>query len=589
MLRAFAGHTVVTFGLLCGLIGLLPGCWPAPASQPGEQPGATPASFTSPIDNGTWQVLYQRPGWAGGDTIDIRAVGDVMLGRGVADQSQAHGWDYPFARIGTTSNTPLLGGDLTLGNLESPLVDHPVSVRPGPYRLPAPTAFGDVLRTAGFQVLSLANNHALDAGPAGLHTSVTTLTMAGIDPLGVGADTTRARQPLYREVNGLRVALLGLNAVADPEDQPDEGQDWGRAWLDDQAVKSVQQAHAGSDLVIVVTHWGVEYMSQPSAAQRTWAQQLVAAGADLIVGAHPHVLQPIEPLSVDGHTGLVAYSLGNLLFDQSFRAETRTGAVLRVLADGQGVALAAVAVTDTLAGQVHQLPLSTTEAQQALQALGGTPDRNITTPAAHPTLQAWQWNGTSATPVTVPRQTPPVARSDVLLADLRGDGEPLWATRNVQGIVTVRDGPDEDAPIVWQNEAEDWYVSRMAVGDPNNDGRIELFLLLWKPDLHGVMRSHPFLLGWRGGRYQIIWGGSATATPMQDVAIADLDGNGETELVVLDGGIRPDDPGNRVSIWHWQSWLFHQVWHAPAGSWDMLALQDVTGDQVLEIVAATSR
>lgn len=585
--------TLLRMLMLGCLIAVLTGCTHAQPTRPAAEPPRptpdataipTPSAIAPVIDAHSWKVLYQRPGWEGGDTVDVRAVGDVMLGRYVAEVARARGFDYPFAQVGASGATPLLAADLTLGNLESPLTDRQTPLRPGPYRLPAPSAFAQPLRDAGFDALALANNHALDAGPQGLHDSATTLLAHGIQPLGVGASGDAAREPTYMDVDGMRIALLAFNAVADPEDQPDEGQDWGRAWLDDAAVEAVRQARDQADLVIVMLHWGQEYAAQPSEGQRAWARRLVAAGTDVIVGAHPHVLQPVEVLTVAGHTGLVAYSLGNFLFDQFDRPETSTGAVLRVLLDQQGVALAAAAPTDILAGQVHALPLETMEAQTALQALGAPVDHSITAHAAHPTLQAWRWDREAATSIAVPRRARAPAPPTTLLADLRGDGQPLWVTLDAQDVVTVRDGPTADAPVVWQNEEADWRVTRIAVGDPNNDGRIEVFLLLWRPDQAGILRSHPFLLGWRGGRYRIIWGGSATTVPMQDVAIGDLDGDGEQELVVLEGGTKPGDPGERVSIRRWQGWLFHQMWRSPAGQWSALGLQDLTADGTLEIV-----
>ncbi len=140
------------------------------------------------------------------------------------------------------------------------------------------------------------------------------------------------------------------------------------------------------------------------------------------------------------------------------------------------------------------------------------------------------------TAVALSPDTQIAVRPRRLSVDLRGNGQPLWATLDEDGRVEVRDGEAADAPLVWQNEADSWRVMRIDAGDPNWDGRVELVLLLWKPDAQGVMRSHPFLMGWRGGHYRIIWGGSATQMPIQDLALGDLDGDGRQELAVLEGG-----------------------------------------------------
>ncbi len=210
------------------------------------------------------------------------------------------------------------------------------------------------------------------------------------------------------------------------------------------------------------------------------------------------------------------------------------------------------------------------------------------TPSAHNTtsLDAWDWNGKDAQPVDISSSIELAPRPDKRSADLRGDGQPVWAVRDTQGVVRVYDGlPDDNAPLLWQNEAESWHIGRLDVGDPNNDGRIEYLLLLWKPDASGTIRSHPFLMGWRGGHYRIIWGGSATHRFIQDLAVGDLDADGEQELVVLEGGRKPGDMGEVLSVWHWHGWGFQQEWQSPTGQWNHLVLQDITGDAHPDIVA----
>jgi hypothetical protein len=199
---------------------------------------------------------------------------------------------------------------------------------------------------------------------------------------------------------------------------------------------------------------------------------------------------------------------------------------------------------------------------------------------------AWVWDGEKASPLYVPPDTPIPPRPDRLPADLRGNGEPLWGTLNERGVVEVRDGPGPDAPLVWHNEAANWRIARIVAGDPNDDGRIEFVLLLWKPDDEGILRSHPFIMGWRGGHYRIIWGGSATTTPIQDLALTDVEHDGKHELVVLEGGSRPGDIATTVSVWRWHGWGFQLEWRSPPGRWNTLALEDLTGDGRVEIITA---
>ncbi len=167
-----------------GLLGLL-GCVSAPAgrhhsivAKGGDTPGAAIARrWAAPAG---WHLLYSRPGFTGAATVDLRVVGDIMLARGVEPliRRQPPGWLF-----GATAG--LLRGDIVAGNLESPFATarRPDRLRPGPYRLAADPALAD--RLAPFTALSLANNHALDAGVEGLADAERVLRAAGIAPLGI--------------------------------------------------------------------------------------------------------------------------------------------------------------------------------------------------------------------------------------------------------------------------------------------------------------------------------------------------------------------------------------------------------------------
>ncbi len=575
------------------------------------------ACGTTPVpqaDSG-WQQLYTRPGWTGGPTLDLRAVGDVMLARGVAGLVERDGPAAPFASLGD-----LLDGDLALGNLESPLSARHELVRPGPYRLLAAPELAPALRTAGFSGLGLANNHTLDAGPIGLAETLATLHTAGVTPLGAATNEQAALSPLWLERAGLRIALLAFNDVRDPADpatglaRPGDSA-WsnpdfvacgsngtvcpaGRAWLSERALAAIASIRDQADLVVVLSHWGAEYSGTPSVRQRAWAARLVAAGADLVLGAHPHVLQPATVIEAGGRHGFVAYSLGNFIFDAPADPTLSSGAVLRVLLDRDGVAMVSAAPVATAGGRTTALAPTSTEGRAALAILASPdPATAASEPGALPpsieqatatplcTAQAWHWDGAAGQPLSLeatPRFPVPATYS---AADLRGDGVPLWATLDVAGVVTLRDGPEASANLLWRNEDPAWRFTRMAVGDPNDDGRTELLLLLEQPDATGVFHTQPYLLGWRGGRYRIIWGGSATPQPIREFALADLEGDGRNELVVLEGHAAADQPATSLSVWRWHGWGFQLEWRSAPGCWQQLALLDLNNDGRSEIVA----
>ena len=247
-------------------------------------------------------------------TVSLTFAGDVMLGRSVGTAHASDGWAPALRQLAPYAAST----DLAFANLESPLSDSPL-LHPGLDLRASPEA-ADALSAAGFSLVSLANNHALDAGAEGLAETRQALTAAGL--LSVGPDS----QPVHLLRNGLRLTWIALDDTTNP--------------LDLSLVRTaVAAAHASSNLIVVSVHWGSEWDVAASPRQRLVAGTLASAGADIVVGHHPHVLQPIEWIWGDGRgrPTLVAYSLGNTLFDQASPPATRQGALLLVAADAAGV------------------------------------------------------------------------------------------------------------------------------------------------------------------------------------------------------------------------------------------------------------
>lgn len=249
----------------------------------------------------------------------IVAVGDLMLGdsshflgRGVGTHVRRHGADYPLLHI----REHLDEADLFVGNLESPLSDS-LGVN----------SWGRVYRGAGVSArslrlgrrtfLSLANNHILEHGPALLAETRDLLSAAGIDHAGLATDGGLAQAETTLWLGDRSAQALAVSLVRDiTHRRVDSGEI--EKWL-------VDRLRAGSaDFRMVSLHWGDEYMHAPSPEQRRLAKKLADAGAHLVVGHHPHVLQPVERM---GDT-VVAYSLGNFLFDHDWSTGTRTGGIL---------------------------------------------------------------------------------------------------------------------------------------------------------------------------------------------------------------------------------------------------------------------
>jgi poly-gamma-glutamate synthesis protein (capsule biosynthesis protein) len=209
------------------------------------------------------------------------------------------------------------------------------------YNLIGPTRMAEGLAFAGFDLTTLATNHILDCGGYGfgcqgrtLVDTLAALRAQGIESVGAGADVAEAREVRMLERGGQRIAFLGLTAVV-PDTWAAQGRP-GAAPLSNEhlptALTDIAAARAQAEVVVVLVHWGVEYADAPTAEQRDWARQMIAAGATLVVGNHPHVIQPVEALG----DGLVAYSLGNFVFDQE-PPDTRRGLVLEVTIESGAV------------------------------------------------------------------------------------------------------------------------------------------------------------------------------------------------------------------------------------------------------------
>jgi poly-gamma-glutamate synthesis protein (capsule biosynthesis protein) len=255
--------------------------------------------------------------------VTIIAGGDVMLDRGVARQIRKHGAPWIFSGIATH----LRRADIAFANLESPLCHAPKVARAPAFR--ADPNLAPALKTAGFDVMSVANNHALDCGALGFSQTFQALKSARIQPVGAASSTWVPIQPIVMSARGVRIAWLAATEFGAPPIAI-----LSEAWLRSQ----ISAARGRADVVIVSAHWGVEYQISPTATQRKWARAALEAGADVLLGHHSHVLGPVEETKLHGRKRLVAYSLGNLIFDAPrWNRRANQSALLRLCVTKRGL------------------------------------------------------------------------------------------------------------------------------------------------------------------------------------------------------------------------------------------------------------
>lgn len=240
------------------------------------------------------------------DTLTLTCVGDVMLGRGVARICTEQGSDYPFLRV-----APLLRqADLTFGNLESPLTDLPTRF-PRVNALRGSPEMAGALRRAGFDVLSLANNHAIDYGRPGLAQTRQVLRQAGIVPVGAGPTLPVAEQGVVVLARGLPVGFLAFSNFPYTDFVHDPARE-SIVLLSEEALRrTVPPLTRRCAILVVSFHWGREGDRTVTEEERRLAHLAVDLGADLVVGHHAHVRGEIEQY----RGRLIAYCLGNLVFD----------------------------------------------------------------------------------------------------------------------------------------------------------------------------------------------------------------------------------------------------------------------------------
>lgn len=284
--------------------------------------------------------------------------GDVMLARYIGREARRRrdpAW--PFRGIAAF----LEAADIAFVNLESPFTDRARPSERGMVFRAAPEMVAG-LRLAGVDIVSTANNHARDAGGYGIEFTLNWLARNGIYPAGTGLTEEAAREGALLERNGVRFGFLAytydqLNGNHSAPDPRINGMDAGRMQED------VTRMGGRADVVIVSMHAGDEYRSRPNGEQVAFARAAVEAGASVVVGHHPHVVQPVERY----RGGAIFYSLGNLVFDQFHRRDTREGLLAEATFRGpslQEIKLHRVAIVSgaphLASRQLGPMPVSTT-------------------------------------------------------------------------------------------------------------------------------------------------------------------------------------------------------------------------------------
>lgn len=270
------------------------------------------------------------PGGAAG--AELLFAGDAMQHQAQLDIAlrEGDGERYDYSDCFTLIAPDITSADYAVINLEVPLGGGP---RYSGYPcFSAPDSYAEALRDAGFDMMLTANNHCLDSGDRAARRTITALDSLGIDHTGTWTDSARRETdlPYIRDINGIRFGFLnytyGTNGI-----EPRDGMEVALIDRDRMAREIKATRDAGAEMVVVAIHWGIEYVLLENANQRSIADFLVDQGVDMVIGGHPHVIQPLKMVSnpKTGRDALVVYSLGNFISNMK-TADTRGGALVRV-------------------------------------------------------------------------------------------------------------------------------------------------------------------------------------------------------------------------------------------------------------------
>lgn len=247
-------------------------------------------------------------GFINGEEFSIVAVGDIMLGRYIGEDLSRRGYIHPYTEV----KDIISSADIAFANLECP-----ISLKGKPedkkYCFRAHPKVIKGLKYAGFDILSLANNHTMDYGKIALQDTIGLLRKNGILSVGAGKKLKQARRPAIMKIKGIKTVFLAYNCTHPKTYNAQKNRPGvcpGKIGI---IREDIDKARESANLIIVSFHWGHEYDEEPTSSQKKLAHETIDAGADLVIGHHPHVLQGVEVYKEK----LIFYSLGNFIFDQT--------------------------------------------------------------------------------------------------------------------------------------------------------------------------------------------------------------------------------------------------------------------------------
>lgn len=505
------------------------------------------------------------------------AVGDVLLDRGVRTMIKREGLNYPFKFVKDT----IRNYDLAFCNLECPVcaTGYPLNKK---YCFRGDTSFINSVVDAGFDIISIANNHTLDWGREGFMETMNLLKKKGLYPIGGGKNQTTARKPTIITLNGLKFAFFGFvdmlpDAIVYLKDKP------GPAYASTkEIIKEIRKVRNKVDFIIVSIHWGIEFNRYPTMRQIEKAHKMIDAGADLIIGHHPHVLQSIEVYKKRP----IIYSMGNFVFDQHKLYQRQSAIFTCVFSRGK---VDSISLIPILIKKFRPTFPEKSDREKIMKKIIGISSKFATkfergkdklfltidsTYSFEKRIGYYNWK----------RGKLSIYKDKIILRDSVGkiiDLQPMPESLEIKDCCFINDSlgihlygiaGDKDknfgeriftatvadtlfiGPFVDPHTLHPWKIMKAEV---DGDNRPEICVGVWKKTRYDSLISNRlFIYNTNGPYIYPKWLGSSLSSPLLDFDFKDVNSDGMDELITLELN---EDGTKKINVYKWSGFGFDLI------------------------------
>lgn len=262
------------------------------------------------------------------ETITLTATGDILMHNTQYWGAQQNDGTYNFDSFFTPVEHLIKAGDYSSTNFEAPMAEPELGYSSYP-RFNSPDAIADTFKNSGFDLVVTANNHILDQGYKGAIRTLEVLKRASLDTTGCFPSAEIQNSPLIKTIRGIKVGYIAYTYGVNGIPLPDSAPYLVNILKPDKIITDISSLRPQVDILVLILHWGEEYRQQPTNQQKDLAKKFLEAGADVILGSHPHVLEPMELMNINGKKKFIIYSMGNFISAQN-GLERNCGVILNL-------------------------------------------------------------------------------------------------------------------------------------------------------------------------------------------------------------------------------------------------------------------